>query len=65
LYSCLQIYTDYSCLQIYTDGSKDPIEQKVGVGVYIPKFETKISLRLSDKTSVNSSELFIYIVNKN
>jgi len=52
----------YSCLQLYTDGSKDPIEQKVGVGVYIPKFETKISLRLSDKTSVNSSALIAIIV---
>ncbi len=23
----------YSFVQIYTDGSKDPIEQKVGIGV--------------------------------
>ncbi len=31
----------YSFVQIYTDGSKDPIEQKVGIGVYIPRFKTE------------------------
>ncbi len=46
----------YSFVQIYTDGSKDPIEQKVGIGVYIPRFKTEISLRLSDKLSVYSTE---------
>ncbi len=31
----------YSCVQIYTDGSTDPIELKVGIGVYIPRFRTE------------------------
>ncbi len=52
----------YSFVQIYTDGSKDPIEQKVGIGVYIPRFKTEISLRLSDKLSVYSTELTAIIV---
>ncbi len=39
-------------MQIYTDGSKDPIEQKVGIGVYIPRFKTEISLRLSELTAI-------------
>ncbi len=52
----------YSFVQIYTDGSKDPIEQKVGIGVYIPRFKTEISLRLSDKLSVYSTELTAIII---
>lgn len=44
--------TFYSFIQIYTDGSKDPVSQKVGIGVYIPRFKSQIILRLSDKLSV-------------
>lgn len=51
-----------SFVQIYTDGSKGPIEQKVGIGVYIPNFKTEISLRLSNKLSVYSTELTVIIV---
>ncbi len=52
----------YSFVQIYTDGSKDPIEQKVGIGVYIPRFKTEIRLTLSDKLSVYSPELTAIII---
>lgn len=51
-----------SFVQIYTDGSKDPIEQKVGIGVYIPNFKTEIILRPSNKLSVYSTELTAIIV---
>ncbi len=52
----------YYFIQVYRDGSKDPLEQKVGTGMYIPRFKTKISLRLSDKLSVYSTELTAIIV---
>ncbi len=52
----------YSCVQIYTDGSTDPIELKVGIGVYIPRFRTEKSLTLSDKLSVYSTELTAIII---
>ncbi len=52
----------YSFVQIYTDGSKDPIEQKVGIGVYIPRFKTEIRLTLSDKLSVYFPELTAIII---
>lgn len=51
----------YSFMQIFTDGSKDPINQTVGIGVYIPIFKTKISLRITDKLSVYSTELIAVI----
>uniref|UniRef100_A0A8C1TCJ5 RNA-directed DNA polymerase from mobile element jockey n=1 Tax=Cyprinus carpio TaxID=7962 RepID=A0A8C1TCJ5_CYPCA len=54
--------TFYSFIQIYTDGSKDPVSQKVGIGVYIPRFKSQIILRLSDKLSVYSTELSAIIV---
>ncbi|XP_052446090.1 uncharacterized protein LOC127987735 [Carassius gibelio] len=49
--------TFYSVLQIFTDGSKEPISQKVGLGVYIPQFKKQISLRLTDEMSVYTAEL--------
>ncbi len=37
----------YSFIQIYTDVSKDPIDQKVDIGVYIPRFNQSESIRFS------------------
>ena len=46
-------YQNYT--QIYTDGSKQ--NEKVGLGIYIPEFKVKISGRISNYTSIYTSEL--------
>lgn len=50
-----QSYFNY--LQIYTDGSKDPKDEKTAVAVYIPKFNIKISKRITDRLSVYTTEI--------
>ncbi|KAI2647286.1 Ribonuclease H1 [Labeo rohita] len=54
--------TFYPTLQLFTDGSKEPVSQKVGIGVYIPIFKIRISLKLPDDLSVYTAELTAIIV---
>lgn len=47
----------HSFTQIYTDGSKDPIKQNVGIGVFIPKFKIRMSQKFIKGLSVNTAEI--------
>jgi ribonuclease HI len=51
----MQMYED--CLEIYTDGSKDA-GGRVGAAVYIPEVKLNRSVRLTDKLSVYTAELY-------
>ena len=42
---------------IYTDGSRDPVRRRAGFGVYIEQLELKYSIRITDESSVFTTEL--------
>jgi len=50
-----------SSLAVYTDGSKD-LSGKVGSAVYIPEVEEQLCVRISDKLSVYTSELYAILL---
>ena len=42
---------------IYTDGSRDPVRRRAGFGVYIEQLEIKLVVRITDESSVFTTEL--------
>ncbi|XP_060084945.1 uncharacterized protein LOC132564292 [Ylistrum balloti] len=44
-------------IQIYTDGSKNQTTDRVGLGIYAPELGIELSIRVTDKCSVYTSEL--------
>ncbi len=49
----------YSTLHIFTDGSKEPVSQKVVIGVYIPKFkkENELPDKCAAKDATGKSDI--------
>ena len=43
---------------IFTDGSRDPVSRRAGFGVYIDQSELEYSVRVSDQSSVFTTELY-------
>ena len=46
-----------SSTYIFTDGSLDPVQKKVGIGVYIPNENVSLALRAQDYYSICSAEV--------
>ena len=44
-------------LLIYTDGSRDPESRRAGFGVYVAQLDLRIRIRISDESSVFTTEL--------
>lgn len=64
--SCANNYPDFirtttekwpSSTYIFTDGSLDPVQKKVGIGVYIPEKKYSLALRAQDNYSICSAEV--------
>jgi len=52
----------YSILQVFTDGSKEPESGRTAAAVFIPTFNIKIAKRISDHTSVFTTEVIAIIL---